>query len=432
MRKLKFILALVIINQLACGELGSAGTAPAAPASNAPPLVTASPVPEVLPSATLPEPTLAPPAALDPLSFAKAEPLHEYWPAVRKQLDLWDTARFGMSVTALDLSPDGRYIAVAGCDAEAGEGGPTSPTPPLPTRCETTLLGPEAHAYLYILDAQTEKIVATLPPTGQVVTVVSVEFSHHSDKLIYYADLLTDDMTSVSGKLAIWDVASGEIQAEFAGESSQYSVVLGGPLSHDDKWMIMSSPVDDYNFRTRIWDMQENQFVGDVQLSEPPGYLSADDQKLLTMGNPLFAVYDTHSWQKLSEVPLLPDDSHRAYDLSPDLSLMAVCDNRLDNRPIRIWDVATAALLQTLTGEWGKCGQVRFSPDGRWLLMFERHGAGPLVWHVGGSWDVVNDTFYKTNFVKDDDLFVDRIDFSQDGRTLLVSTFMRLTLYHLP
>jgi WD40 repeat protein len=196
--------------------------------------------------------------------------------------------------------------------------------------------------------------------------------------------------------------------------------------------MIMSSPVDDYNFRTRIWDMQENQFVGDVQLSEPPAYLSADDQKLLTLGNPLITVYDTHSWQKLSEVPLLPDDFHRPSDLSPDLSLMAVCNGQLDNRPIRIWDVATATLVQTLTGDWGKCGQVRFSPDGKLLLMFERHGGGPLIWHVGGQWDFVNDTMYKTNFVKKDDVFVDTIDFSQDGRTLLVSTFTRLTLYHLP
>jgi WD40 repeat protein len=190
----------------------------------------------------------------------------------------------------------------------------------------------------------------------------------------------------------------------------------------------MFYPKSDNGLRseTDLWDIAGKKMAG-VLPSSQNGRVSLDGQKRFVYEYPVFfTVYDTKTGQKLSDQPMAPDGSLTRYDISPDLSLLATCNKQLGENPVKIWDISTGELVKTLPGKWGRCGLLMFSPDGRLLLRFDEHGAGPVIWEVAG-WKVV-----QANFVKSKDLFVDILEFSQDGSTVLVDTFNRLTLYGLP
>lgn len=414
MYKLKLFFIIGIIIQLACNMQGSSITPSPTRESNATlsttvPATIAPTLPTSMPSATAEHIVVSPPVIASE-SFGQAKALHEYWPVIRQAAGLWETAPFGTSQTAWALSPDGRYIAVAGCDAEAGDGSLNSDRI---TDCEETVFGTVAHAYLFILDAETESIIATLPETGQELTVKHLAFTHDGNKLIYILE---------SGKAQIWDIASGEIQSVIAEDGTGFSYF---DISPNDKWVALHP--DD---QIRIWDIVGQKFVAEIP-GLGPAFFSADGQKLLVADHPFLVVYSTSTWQKLSEQVMKPDGNTNTYEISPDLSLLAVCDTRLPDKPVKIWNVATGELVQALEGEWGRCGRLIFSPDSNLLLRFDDHGAGPLIWEVDG-WKLVQANANATNFVGSGDLFVDWMEFSQDGTSVLVNTFERLTLYSLP
>lgn len=411
MRKLKFFLAMSIIMQLSCNALGSLETSSPVPETNSTPSATGSVEATSVPSATVTaEPKLILLPVIAPELFGQAKVLHEYWPVIREAAGLWETAPFGTSQTAWALSPDGRYIAVAGCDAEAGNG---SLNIGIHTDCEETVFETVSHAYLFILDAETGSIIATLPETGQVLTVTHLAFTHDGNKLLY---------SLTSGKVQVWDIASGKIQSVISEDGAGFSYF---DISPDDKWIALYA--DDL---VRIWDMAEENFVVEIP-SLGPAFFSADGQKLLVGDHPFLVVYSTGTWQKLSEQVMMPDGNTNTYDISPDLSLLAVCDTRLPDKPVHIWNVASGEKIQTLEGVWGRCGRLIFSPDSNLLLRFDDHGAGPVIWEVDG-WKLVQANANATNFVGSGDLFVDWMEFSQDGTSVLVNTFERLTLYSLP
>lgn len=421
MHKLKFFLLMIFLAQFACISTNNPATSLASVEStetksvSAIPSVTASVVPVSIPSATVTlQPTLPPPPVIAPESFGEAKVLHEYWPVIREAAGLWETALFGLTVSAWAYSPDGRYLAVAGCDAEAASGYVYGLNY---VNCAVTNQETVGHAYLFILDAKTESIIATLPETGQVITVTQLIFTHDGNKLIYGLD---------SGRIALWDIASGQIQTVITEETTSPEYF---GISPDDKWIAVAS-----EFLTRIWDLAQEKFI--IQLNAPAAQFSEDGQRLLfaDSSNLSLGAYETNTWQKVSERIIYPDGIENIYDISPDLSLMAMCDNRLTDtpRPMKIWNIATGELLETLEeNKWGRCARFVFSPDGQLLLRFDNHGAGPLIWKVEG-WKFVKGTDRKTNFVSSGDLYVNSMQFSQDGRSVMVDTVKRLTLYDLP
>jgi WD40 repeat protein len=376
-----------------------------------PPSETSEPTGLTPPSETT-EPTPIPPPAIAPEAFGQAQPLHEYWPVIRNAAGLAKSIVFGTSMTALAYSPDGRYLAIGGCDAPVQSGVVFAV---YAASCEESSFDTVAHAYAYIIDAEKESVIATLPETGQVVTVVQLVFSPDGNRLIYALD---------SGRISIWDIPSGRIQAVISEETDFPESVVVSP---DDKWIVLGG------FRqSRIWDVANGQFVRDI----PRGgafKFSGDGHRLLFTDYPYLAVYDTSTWEQVSERILMPDGVDNIYNFSPDLSLMATCDNRLTDspRPMNIWDVATGELIQSLNYELSRCARFAFSPDGSLLMRFDNHGAGPIIWKLDG-WQFIKGSDLQTNFVGDNDLYVNSLQFAQDGRTLLVDTVERLTLYSLP
>ena len=404
--KYKIILVLASMVLSSCGTLNQVATP-----SDVPPIVAAARATSTAPLVGISTPsgesTIVAAQQIGPESFAKAHLLHEYWPAIQKAAGLPEGIRFGPSQTGWALSPDGRYVAVAGCDQEAGDA-----LDPESTTCEHTKFETTSHAFLYILDAQTEQVIAKLPETGQILTVGNLSFTHDSSKLVYAV---------YPNTIHIWDIKTGQVEKTFSDPDlypGSYSI------SADDKFIALG-----FASQLKIWDLTQKAYVKEFPNYGSPIF-SADGPRLLVY-DPVLKIYDTNTWQEISQQNMMPTDSLEYYQESPNLSLMAVCRKAEDDQPVKVWDTATAALLQTLKNEVGKCLRLFFTPNGNYLLLFNNHGAGPVVWSVR-DWKLYKDSEQTTNFVGATDKFVERIQFSQDGTLLLVGTLTRLTLYELP
>lgn len=425
MRRPTALLALAIVLQGACTQ---------GPRSASPPLderTTAgttsdstSPAPSESGSASAPpQPTPIPPPAINPEFFDQAEVEHEYWPAVRQAAGLWEEAHFARMQTGWAISPDGRYIAVAGCDGEAGDGELFEMYDD--SSCPNNALSMVSRAFLLILDAKTESIIGTLPPTGEEVTVRQLEFTHDSSKLVYVVDgtkydPITYEVGGEPPRIEIWDVPSGHIEAEIPGHA-------GYLISPDDKLVLGTEE------KTQLWDITEGDFVGELPADEAGAtfVFSSDGTRLLVGESPYLAVYETGTWRPISRQIMMPDGLENVWAIAPDLSMLAVCNKRLPDSPVSIWAIGTGEKIQSLDGTWGRCGRLLFSPDGQLLLRFDEHGAGPVIWRVA-DWKLVQSNPNVTDFVGFEDYFVDRMEFPQDGRSVLVGTHKRLTLYTLP
>jgi WD40 repeat protein len=430
MRSLTVLLVLVTLLQGACTPPPGAPAAPlpgatsAATASEGASSGPAAPTPTSAP----PEPTLIQPPAIAPDSFAQAKVQHEYWPAIRKAAGLPEGIRFGFSQTDWAISPDGKYIAVAGCDGEAGDGDLFS----YGTSCKINALSMVMHAYAFIIDAKTESIIATLPETGQDVSVGGLEFTHDSKKLIYGVDTTTYDQAhdfagQQSGNIQIWDIASGTAQTVTTDPDA------GGLLiSPDDRTLLLTFfPAPDYQGITKAWDAASGTLGPELPISGSPVAFSPDGHRMLVEDGPYFVVYEAGTWQKISQQLLVPDGGRNTWAVSPDFNLLAICYRGETDKPLRIWNIATGEMAQTGTARWGKCGRVMFSPDSRLLLRFDEHGSGPVVFRTDDLQLVQKDPAV-TYFVAGDDMFVDRMQYPQDGTGVLVGTMRRLTLYTLP
>jgi WD40 repeat protein len=427
MSKLKFILALCISMQLACNA--SSGPVTSLPvvkldatASESPvPIATASLTPSPIPTATV-EPTVAPPPSISPESFGKATVLHDYWPAVRKAGKLAENMRFGTSETAWAFSPDGRYVAVAGCDVEAGQGASSQS---FLTFCEHTIYDSTSHAFLFILDAKTEELVATLPETGQALTIRTLAFTNAGDKLVYLIAPETDPATQhVTGPttVKIWDIATAKVEATFADERlADYGI----SISPDDRWIAFS----DWS-RIRIWDIAKKEVSRELP-HRGFAQFSPDGKKLMVYSFPRLVTYDTNTWQIIGYQNMMPAVPPHAWVVSPDLSYLAICNWFLADRPVNIWHVADATLMQALKEKFGECDSMWFSPDSKLLLVFNNHGAGPIIWEVDG-WVFHKETLRNVNFVHSADKYIDQVMFSGDGKSLMIGTLTRLALYQLP
>jgi len=412
MRKLKIILVSAIAIQIACNTL----TQP----TKVFPTSGATPSEVVVPGSVTAVASVTAPHSFNPHDWADYKLLHEYWPVINQAAGTTIEAA-AQSLTQVAYSSTGGYIAVAGCDqAMVNTDDPVA----FPiSRCTDTETGRTANAFLYILNAGTAEIIASLPPTGTQTTVKCLSFSHDGQKLAYATD---------SNEAVVWDIASGKIETE-----------IPQPPPTEDSWwlphLVIFNPDDQllavsYGEFIRIWERGTQKFIAEIKDPPYPEPIFSRDGKTVLFLTPPLVTYDATTWEKLYSV--MDEFPYWAVmDISPDLAISADAEINLDdeikNGPVRIYDLKTGDLIQSLDGEWDAAGRVIFTPDGRYLMRIDKTGRGLAVWEVDG-WKYSDESSVLANIVSTDDHFVDWLYFSDDGRSLLVSTYARLTLYGLP
>ena len=123
--------------------------------------------------------------------------------------------------------------------------------------------------------------------------------------------------------------------------------------------------------------------------------------------------YDTQTGQEVTLVPWSKNILMNSARFSPDGRVLASIHSDATTQ-VHLWDVATGALLKTLTGHTGySVASIAFSPDGRILASGGDWGDSTVR-----LWDVETGTLLKTLTLKGHTLPVWGVAFSPDGRTL--------------
>jgi len=350
------------------------------------------------PTATLlPTPTSA--DAIRPETLEQVRLLHQYWLAVATEASV---DPYEMDISAADLSPDGTFLAVGGCSKPLDEDLRSGNI-----FCDgQDSASPGGVPFLLILDASTEDVIAVIPENEAETAIADLVFTPDGEKLIYAVH---------PGKIAMWDMDSGEVESIlWEGETSAPT----SAVSPDGRWIALK-PTD----QVLIWDIASEEFVAELTAYFRPQF-SADSSRIAVYREGEFVVYETGTWAEVLRFGL-PCDCF--YALSPNLTLLATSERTpAESIFIKIWDTSTGALVQTLQASRGVTAFLVFSPDGNMLWRADQRG--DLV-----AWNPSERTFLAENIGGITPIFnLQGFKFSNDGRYYLLYSDLLLGLYGLP
>jgi dipeptidyl aminopeptidase/acylaminoacyl peptidase len=305
-----------------------------------------------------------------------------------------------MRLDVVAYSLDGRFVAVGGCTSQKiGD-----------------CFGPDVAAnasFLFILNARTAGIVATLPETQ--ATVTGLAFSSDGEKLVYAVN---------PDRIVLWGVASGRVEKVlWQGSGSAYRRVAVSP----DGGRI--AEVDSHTLR--VWDVAS----GKVLTQKPGGNFGDDLPRFSADGNRLavfsldsgleISVYDTLAWEKVA-LFALPGEDPGPVALTRDFKLLATAQGS-GSTDVLLWDVASGKQLAGLEDPTlSSVTAVGFTPDGQLLLVSGEPSDDTDIVHPFRVWDVASRQ--QLGRMAGSSSSVSRILFSKDGTSFLTG----VSLWSLP
>ncbi len=374
---------------------------------------------------------------------------------------------------AAALSPDGTRLAVSTGDASGGtavkviattDGSQIGPVlngqhqvSALAFSADGTQLvvGSLAGAVLY--DVATDMAVRTfetsvppddltLSPDGTILAVAALDlhFYQFSDGTevntsgqtgfiwsgMFARDGVREVFGGVAGPTQIWDAAQG-LRLRVIPRSS----ALGNQGS------VIFSPTDQllvaFNATGTTWDVTQGTIASTVTFAGLISYDSISNAVFTPDGKKIIGVNLSGNygavtlWDASSGAILRTWTAHgtdvNALALSPDGTVLATAG--FEQPPpdggivpvgidIKLWDVASGALLVTMVGHTDIINSVAFSPDGKLLLAGDRHGLVRL-WSVPGGQTVRDLATGPIPVVGAElDTFGNSVAFSPDGKTV--------------
>jgi WD40 repeat protein len=226
--------------------------------------------------------------------------------------------------------------------------------------------------------------------TGHTDSVVSLAFSPDGKILA---------SGSYDTTIKLWDVLTG---AELQTLKGHTNIVVSIAFSPDGKRLVSGGP----DGMIRVWNLKTAKaalsFKGHSQEDVNSVVFSPDGKTLASGGDDHLAkLWDAKTWAELRvfkghispvyAVAFSPDGRILATGggTNPAGLLMQSIDPSLkpdgEDMTIRLWDVASATQLRTLTGHTREVTSVAFSPDGKTLLSGASSGDVPKLWDVSGG-----------------------------------------------
>ena len=303
------------------------------------PSATIAPTQTQSPSATpLPSPTATPPPGISKDNYSDFAITTQYLAGLKKAVkDLKDD----YVLNGLDISPDGRYIAVGGC------------TLGFAFSCPNDVFG--SHAFLVILDAVTAEPVSILPEKD--TTITGLQFSPDSSQLVYVA---------YPQRIVVWNIADKKIEETYLNNDQPHTK-LRMRINPDGKSIAVSTVGS-----LRIIDYASGEVLKEITSSGyVPRYNAAGTRLAMNTSadGSEITVFDTGSWVEISRFQI-PDASTSGYsmDFSPDGKWIVTVPVS-DSPVIRVWDASTGKQVRTLDETGGQILSVEFSPDSQLLFI---------------------------------------------------------------
>ncbi len=285
-----------------------------------------------------PSPTATPPPGISKNNFSEIAVTTQYLTGLRKAVkDLKDDFVFN----GLDISPDGRNIAVGGC------------TQGFAFSCPNDVFG--SHAFLVILDAVTAETFSILPEKD--TTITGLQFSPDGSQLVYAA---------YPQRIVIWNITDKKIEKTYLN-NDQAQTKLRMRMNPDGKSIAVSTVGN-----LRIVDYASGEILKELTSSGYiPRYNAAGTRLAMNTSDDgsEITVYDTTSWAEISRFQV-PDATTSGYSMefSPDGKWIVTVPVS-DSPVIRVWDANTGQQVKTLDETDGQILSVEFSPDSQLLFI---------------------------------------------------------------
>jgi len=346
----------------------------------------------------------------------KPEPLpHEFAAVVMTLLD-------GSTIGALAFSPDGQTLVSGGSDktvkfwnAQTGELQRTLPGHGRPI--DAVAIAPNGKIVasgsrdrtVKLWDVQKGELIATLDNQGRAD---SLAFAPNSQLLATVSARREEEDEAVSfhSKVLLWQVESGE-------------------LLHELEALLWRTPTEKAASvpNAHIEHGELGRMFYSVAFS-PNGHILATSNSLESpdgMGAEV-KLWDAESWQLLNTITV-SDFWIKTVAFAPDgATLAAACmqseakgpTQRISAGEVRFWNIQTGELQRTvteaaMTGVYG----VTFSPDGKTLAIGRSKGDGePILTNDVRLWDIETGKLLQT--LPEDHKFNSAVAFSPDGKIL--------------
>jgi WD40 repeat protein/DNA-binding SARP family transcriptional activator len=258
---------------------------------------------------------------------------------------IWDVAMQEELVTfthngkihAVAFSPEGARLATAGEDGK-----------------------------LTIWDIPGERVLLSLPTRSGLYDVA---FMPDGERVVG---------THQEGATTVWDATSGQQLLNLAGHGSTVISVSVAPDNH-------TIATGGYDGTVRIWDISPGREILSVAAHQGPvnkvAYHPHSEQVLTVSGDGTATLWEATTGAFVRQ--LLADDSARldSVAFNPDGDVAAIGDS---SGNIRIVEVATGAVTQTIDAHDGEVWDVAFSPDGARLASASWDFTSK-VWAVAGG-----------------------------------------------